>query len=275
MSAVTLETGDAYKDEVQRQWDRDPCGSQYVEEALPDTLAWFEEVERYRYDVYAPWMREVMEFDKHAGEHILEIGGGIGTDHAQFAKAGGIMHDLDLASGHLRLAQRNFELRGLKGTFRHGDGENIPFADNSFDLVYSNGVIHHTPNTARVVKEIYRVLKPGGRCIIMVYAENSIHYWRVLFGMLGLKNRELETASMGEIMSRHVELSEHGSKPLVKVYTARRLRQMFSDFTDIDICKRQLMREELPKALGWMPLDLAGRLMGWNLIIKARKPSLS
>ena len=158
------------------------------------------EVERYRYDIYAPWMREVMEFDRHAGEHILEIGGGIGTDHAQFAKAGGIMYDVDLASGHLELAKRNFELRGLQGTFRHGDAENIPFNDNSFDLVYSNGVIHHTPNTTQVVKEIYRVLKPGGRCIIMVYAENSLHYWRNYFsGRSDCSNTSLTPARWAKL----------------------------------------------------------------------------
>jgi ubiquinone/menaquinone biosynthesis C-methylase UbiE len=273
MSTVMLETGDTYKDEVQRQWDRDPCGAQYVKEAQPDTLEWFLEVERYRYDVYAPWMREVMEFDRHAGEHILEIGAGIGTDHAQFAKAGGIMYDIDLASGHLALAKRNFELRGLRGTFRHGDAENLPFNDNSFDLVYSNGVIHHTPKTSQVIKEIYRVLKPGGSCIIMVYAENSLHYWRILFGQIGLQQHELDTASMGDIMSRHVEISEHGSKPLVKVYTAKRLREMFSDFKNIRIDKRQLIRDELPQRLKWIPLGLAGRLFGWNLIIKACKPA--
>jgi len=273
MSTAMLETGDAYKDEVQRQWDRDPCGAHYVKEAQPDSLEWFLEVERYRYDIYAPWMREVMEFDRHPGEHILEIGAGIGTDHAQFAKAGGIMYDVDLAAGHLNLAKRNFELRGLQGTFRHGDAENIPFDGNSFDLVYSNGVIHHTPNTTQVVKEIYRVLKPGGGCIIMVYAENSLHYWRILFGQIGLRQHELGTASMGEIMSRHVEISEHGSKPLVKVYTAKRLRQMFSDFENIRIYKRQLIRDELPQRMKWMPVGLAGRLFGWNLIIKARKPA--
>src|SRR5205823_3425622 len=106
----------------------------------------------------------------------------------------------------------------------------------------------------------------------MVYAENSLHYWRILFARIGLQQHELDTASMGEIMSRHVEVSEHGSKPLVKVYTAKRLRQMFSDFEGIRIYKRQLMREELPKGLKWIRLGLAGRLFGWNLIIKARKP---
>lgn len=268
-----LETGDAYKDEVQRQWDQDPCGGQYVKDARPDTLDWFLEVEQYRYDVYAPWMREMMEFGRHSGEHILEIGAGIGTDHAQFAQAGGIMYDLDLSAGHLALARRNLQLRGFKGTFRHGDGETIPFPDNTFDLIYSNGVIHHTPNTKKVVAEIFRVLRPGGRCIIMVYAENSLHYWRMLFGMIGLAQGEITGASMGEIMSRHVELSEHGAKPLVKVYTARRLRQMFAAFEDMRIYKRQLMREELPPRIKWMPIGLAGRLMGWNLILKARKPA--
>ncbi|MGD0721628.1 MAG: heparinase II/III family protein [Roseiarcus sp.] len=271
MSAVSLETGDAYKDEVQRQWDRDPCGSHYVRAAAPDTLEWFLEIERYRYEVYAPWMAGVMEFAAHAGERILEIGAGVGTDHAQFARHGGVMHDLDLSAGHLKLAERNFQLRGLESTFRQGDVENIPYADESFDLVYSNGVIHHTPNAARAVREIHRVLKPGGRCIIMVYAENSLHYWRNLFAELGVVRGELEVASMGDIMSRHAELSEHGSRPLVKVYTARRLRRLFGAFEQIRICKRQMIRAELPRGLGWLPLDLAGRLMGWNLIVKARK----
>jgi ubiquinone/menaquinone biosynthesis C-methylase UbiE len=271
MSMPRLETGDRYKDETQRQWDLDPCGAQYVEAAKPDTLEWFLEAERFRYDVYAPWMREMMEFDQHAGEKILEVGAGMGTDHAQFARHGGVMHDIDLSAGHLALAQRNFELRGLAGSFHHGDAEALPFDDGSFDLVYSNGVIHHTPNTVRVTHEIHRVLKPGGRCIVMVYAENSLHYWRELFAKIGLRKGELDTASMGEIMSRHVELSAHGSKPLVKVYTARRIRKIFSRFEDVRIYKRQLTRTELPRLLHWMPIDLAGRLMGWNLILKARK----
>jgi ubiquinone/menaquinone biosynthesis C-methylase UbiE len=272
VSVVSAETGDFYKDQVQRQWDQDPCGSHYVEQAQPDTLEWFLEVERYRYDIYAPWMPKLMEFDRHAGECILEIGAGIGTDHAQFAKNGGIMHDLDLASGHLRLARRNFELRGLKGTFLHGDAEHIPFPDGAFDLVYSNGVIHHTPNTTRVIAEIYRVLKPGGRCIIMVYAENSLHYWRNLFAAYGIYRGDLEKTSMGDIMSRHVELSTHGSKPLVKVYTGSRSRHLFARFNNVRVYKRQLTREELPQRLRSFPLDLAGRLMGWNLILKAQRP---
>src|SRR5207253_2287024 len=78
---------------------------------------------------------------------ILEVGAGIGTDLAQFARNGGVVTDLDLSSGHLELAKENFALRGLPGQFILHDAETLPFDDNTFDVVYSNGVIHHTPNT--------------------------------------------------------------------------------------------------------------------------------
>jgi ubiquinone/menaquinone biosynthesis C-methylase UbiE len=268
-----LRTNDAYKDEVQRQWDRDACGSQYVKDAEPGTLEWYLEAERYRYGTYAPWMHEVMEFARHKGEQVLEIGAGMGTDLAQFARHGAICTDLDLSLGHLDHARTNFRLRGLNAEFRHGDGERLPFADDTFDVVYSNGVIHHTPNTDHVIADIHRVLKPGGKCIIMVYAENSLHYWRTLVWNLGYDQRMLDQVSIGELMSQKVEMSDHGSRPLVKVYSAARLRRMFSAFRSIEILKRQMVAEELPKALKWMPLDLAGRLMGWNLIVKGRKPA--
>ncbi|MBL0141881.1 MAG: methyltransferase domain-containing protein [Betaproteobacteria bacterium] len=265
-------TGDAYKDEVQNQWDNDPCGSHYVKVAQPHTLDWFAEAERYRYGEYGPWMAETMEFAGHAGEKVLEIGGGMGTDLAQFAKNGAIVTDLDLSSGHLALAKENFALRELEGTFVHHDAERIPFADGTFDVVYTNGVIHHTPNTQSVIGEIFRVLKPGGKAIVMVYAENSLHYWRNLVGWQGLVHGKLATRSIGDVMSETVELSEAGARPLVKVYTARRLRAMFAAFEDISIVKRQLIPVEVPRVLAWVPVETLGRHMGWNLVLKARKP---
>jgi ubiquinone/menaquinone biosynthesis C-methylase UbiE len=268
-----IETGDAYKDQVQNQWNNNPVGSQYVKHAQAHTLEWFKEVEAHRYGEYGPWMPDVMEFDKHKGERLLEIGGGMGTDLSQFARHGAIVTDIDLSAGHLALAQENFRLRGLQGTFIHHDAETLPFPDGSFDVVYSNGVIHHTPNTQAAIDEIYRVLAPGGKAIIMVYAENSLHYWGVQFGLLGLRGGLLHSASMGDIMSRSVEMTKNDARPLVKVYTARRLRAMFSRFTDVEIVKRQLTAPELPSFARWVPLDLAGRLVGWNLIVKARKPA--
>jgi ubiquinone/menaquinone biosynthesis C-methylase UbiE len=271
-TATALETGDRYKDEVQRQWDRDACGSHYVKDVEVGTLDFYVEAERYRYGIYAPWMPGVMEFAGHRGKKLLEVGAGMGTDHAQFAKHGAITTDYDLSSGHLAHAKRNFELRGLKGEFVHGDGETMPFDDATFDVVYSNGVIHHTPNTDLVIKEMRRVLKPGGRIIIMVYAENSLHYWRNLVIEIGIDKHELERRSIGDIMSETVEISEHGSRPLVKVYTPARLRGMFADFRDVRVLQRQLVPEERPNWLTWVPAPILGRMMGWNLIVKANKP---
>jgi ubiquinone/menaquinone biosynthesis C-methylase UbiE len=267
-----LATGDYYKDEVQRQWDRDPCGSQYAKSTAPDTLEWYLEVERHRYGVYGPWMPKLMEFAQHRGERLLELGAGLGTDHAQFAKNGAITTDLDLSAGHLEHARRNFALRGLHGEFVHGDAENMPFGDGTFDIVYSNGVIHHTPNTARVVDEMFRVLKPGGKVIVMVYAENSLHYWRNLLYGIGIGRDRLGRSSMGEIMSESVELSEHGSKPLVKVYTRPRLERLFHRFERRRIWQRQMTPEERPAWLRHVPVHWLERVMGWNLIIKAHKP---
>ena len=267
-----LATDDKYKVETQKQWDVDACGSHYVQNAAQDTLDWYLEAETYRYGTYAPWMPRVMEFDKYSGKKVLEIGAGMGTDLAQFAKHGAFVTDLDLSAGHLNHARKNFELRGLQGEFKHGDGEYLPFGDNTFDVVYSNGVIHHTPDTTRVIGEIRRVLKPGGRAIIMVYAENSLHYWRNLFGEIGIRQGDLASVSIGEIMSQHVEISEHGQRPLVKVYTGERLRRMFGAFDAITICKRQMLPQEVPRLLRWMPVSLVQRLAGWNLIVKANKP---
>jgi ubiquinone/menaquinone biosynthesis C-methylase UbiE len=267
-------TGDAYKDEVQKQWDNDPAGSHYVKKADPHTLEWFKEVEAYRYGTYGPWMFETMEFGQHAGKQLLEVGGGIGTDLSQFATHGAITTDVDLSSGHLELAKENFERRGLTGRFIHQDAETLPFDDNTFDVVYSNGVIHHTPNTANVVAEMRRVLKPGGKAIVMVYAENSLHYWRNLVWAIGIKEAALWRQSMGEIMSRSVERSDNAAaRPLVKVYTPARLRNLFAAFTDIEIVQRQMVAEEKPRLLTRVPLPLMGKMMGWNLVIKARKPA--
>lgn len=267
-------TDDYYKEQVQDQWNEDACGSHYVEKAEEGTLEWYLEAERYRYGTYGPWMPSVMEFSKHRGKKVLEVGGGMGTDHAQFAKHGALTTDLDLSAGHLEHAKRNFRLRGLKGEFVHGDGEALPFPNNTFDVVYSNGVIHHTPDTLGVVRDMLRVLKPGGKAIIMVYAENSWHYWYEQVLRLGIEQGHLAGQSMGWVMSGSVEKSSKGQRPLVKVYTRKRLRTMFetAGFQNISIVQRQMVKGELPQFLSWVPVSVAGRFVGWNLILKARKP---
>ena len=82
----------------------------------------------------------------------------------------------------------------------------------------------------------------------------------------------LNRFSMGEIMSRHVERGPDGTRPLVKVYSRKRIRALFRDFADVQVVQRQLMPEERPRGLRWVATDRLGRVAGWNLILKARKP---
>jgi ubiquinone/menaquinone biosynthesis C-methylase UbiE len=122
-----------------------------------------------------------------------------------------------------------------------------------------------------MVSEMYRVLRPGGRVIVMVYAENSLNYWRTIVYWRGLKEGQLGDSSIGAILSRSVENSGTDARPLVKVYTRARLRQLFRQFTNIEIVQKQLRPDELPRLL--RPFRSAvERVAGWNLIIKATKP---
>jgi SAM-dependent methyltransferase len=99
-------------------------------------------------------------------------------------------------------------------------------------------VLHHTPNTQRAVTEILRVLKPGGRAIVMFYAESSLQYWRNLVWYYGLRSGDLASRSMSDIMSRTVERTGNEARPLVKVYTKRRLRALFKNFAGIQILQQ-------------------------------------
>src|SRR5262249_38073443 len=138
----------------------------------------------------------------------------------------------------------------------------LPFDADSFDLVYSNGVIHHTPNTRQIVDEIFRVTRPGGRAIVMVYAENSLQYWRNLVWHYGLKSGALARRSMADIMSGSVERTGNDARPLVKVYTKARIRSLFTNFTDVRIVQRQISPELVPRRLRLF-LPVVERLAGW------------
>jgi SAM-dependent methyltransferase len=98
-----------------------------------------------------------------------EIGLGLGADHEKFAEAGAILHGIDLTERSVRLTKLRLLLRGLISDIRVGDAESLPYESNSFDLIYSWGVIHHTPDTVRAAQEILRVLKPGGEFKVMIY----------------------------------------------------------------------------------------------------------
>lgn len=164
---------DELKQQVQDYWNKETCGT-WVTDSTKFTKEYFEDIEKDRYEKQ-PEILEFAEFDKFAGQKLLEVGVGAGTDFVQWVRGGAKAYGIDLTEEAIRHLDYRLELYGLKAEgFKVADCENLPFEDNTFDIVYSWGVIHHTPNTLKALDEIIRVLKPNGLAKIMIYNRKSV-----------------------------------------------------------------------------------------------------
>ena len=205
------------KTRVQSFWQNLPCDSWFTNEKW-GTPAFYRTLDEHRYKVH-PRLHSAVGFEKTRGLRVLEIGCGCGSEAERFARAGAHCTALDLTNAAVSITQRRFQLAGLEGRFTQGDAENLPFADGSFDLVYSHGVLHHTPDTPRTIREVYRVLAPGGRAVIMLYYRNSFNYQvnlrvvrrlraHLLKSELGLKLARKIWHEPEEELRRHAELMQ-------------------------------------------------------------------
>src|SRR6476660_5847037 len=144
------------KDRVRAFWQQNPCGTKFAD-ASPGSRRFYELVEEHRYK--KEWhIPEAAGFVHSKNLSVLEVGCGLGTDGAQFALAGADYTGIDLTDAAVDLARRRFDLFNLPGAFQTADAENLDFPDKSFDVVYSHGVLHHTPDIIRAVQEVHRVL---------------------------------------------------------------------------------------------------------------------
>ena len=149
------------KADVREFWEAEACGERYGEEQ-----------DRVRYEL-EPEILGFADFGAAAGKRVLEIGVGMGADLVRWAAAGAKVTGVDLTDRAVGLAQERLAQRGLNAEVRVADAEALPFADGQFDIVYSWGVLHHTPDTAKAVAEALRVLAPGGRLRVMMYHRHS------------------------------------------------------------------------------------------------------
>lgn len=181
------------KAKIRAFWDAKPCGTAFTD-CKEATKEFFDSIEEHRYRTHYH-IPELIDFARYKDKRILEIGCGVGTDLRQFARVGEVT-GIELSEESIRLAKKGFELFGYQGSFLIGDGENLGFKDNSFDLVYSFGVLHHTPNTQKAIDEIYRLLKPNGEAIIMLYYRYSFIYIVNILLIRGIYRRKLKNLSM-------------------------------------------------------------------------------
>jgi ubiquinone/menaquinone biosynthesis C-methylase UbiE len=254
MTAGATET----KEEVRSFWSRTPCGS-WDATAAEGTREYYDQIEARRYEL-EPFIREYARFDQAAGLSLLEIGVGVGTDHVQFARSGADLSGVDLTERSVELVRQRLALEGLWSRLQVADAEALPFASDSFDVVYSWGVLHHTPDTARAMSEAVRVLRPGGRLCVMVYAR---HAW-VSYG-LWLRNGPLSRRplrSISDVLHHHME--SLGTKG----YTKRELRRMLSGVDRLEI-EKVATPYDVEYAGGLA--RLTGRQLGFFMVARGRK----
>jgi ubiquinone/menaquinone biosynthesis C-methylase UbiE len=126
-------------------------------------------------------------FAEQKGKKVLEIGCGNGADGVMFAQAGAEYTGVDLTEAAVEATRIHFQVMGLKGTFQIENAERLSFPDESFDFVYSHGVLHHTPHPENAFSELRRVLKPGGKAVLMLYHKHSFNYYVRIMGYMRLR----------------------------------------------------------------------------------------
>ncbi len=162
---------------VRRFWDDRPCNLRHSPRE-PGSREYFDEVERRKYFV-EPHIPRFADFGRWAGKRVLEIGCGIGTDTISFARAGARVTAVDLSERSLTMARRRAEVYGVDVRFLAADAERLSdvVPVEPYDLVYSFGVLHHTPHPDVALAQVRRYLQPGGTLKLMMYHRRS---WKVL-----------------------------------------------------------------------------------------------
>jgi ubiquinone/menaquinone biosynthesis C-methylase UbiE len=254
-----------HKVAVKEFWEESSCGEIY---AVGDTRrAQFDEQAAVRYAL-EPYIFDFADFPSAAGKDVLEIGVGMGADHLEWAKAGPrSLTGIDLTQRAVDNTTERLGIYGLTSTVRTADAEQLPFADGAFDVVYSWGVLHHSPDTPRAIGEVHRVLRPGGRAVVMVYHRRSIVgflLWVRYALLTGHPGRSLET-----IYDQYLE------SPGTKAYTEQQARELFRAFATVKTDIRLSVGDTMEGAAGQRhpgPLLTLARSLWPRAIIKRFLP---
>jgi SAM-dependent methyltransferase len=249
-------------DAIQRYWNERIHDLEMTDHPV-GTREFFDDLEDYRYDKLH-YLPRLVDFSAYRGRTLLEVGCGIGTDLVRFAQGGAQVTGVDLSSTAVELARKNFALHGVAAQdLRVANGEALPFADGTFDVVYGHGVVQYTANAPQLIRECHRVLKPGGEAIFMVY------------------NRVSWLNALSKLMK--VQL-EHEDAPVLEKYSIAEFKALLAPFADVRIVPERFpVKSRLHK--GWKGVAFNTlfvgtfnalprawvRPLGWHLMAFCRK----
>jgi ubiquinone/menaquinone biosynthesis C-methylase UbiE len=278
------------ENEIREFWQTHPCGAELVgdlsEESRRQYLDFFERYDNYRYTTEAHILKNLDRIGLR-DKRILEIGLGQGADAEQIARRGGIYSGVDLTDESVKRTTVRFTLKGLAfERIEQTSALDLPFGDDSFDIVFSHGVLHHIPEIEKAESEIHRVLRPDGRLIVMLYAKWSLNYLLSIsvarrLGLLamyglgsegnGIYRDHLNNAKKAGIwnylaMKNFIHVSTDGPfNPYSKVYGLREIGEDFPDFETVETHKEFMHAPPLP--VGGLPLS---SILGWHLWAELR-----
>lgn len=201
----------------------------------------------------------LFDYARYRGKPVLEVGCGLGCMAMNWAQQGALVTAVDLNPVAVDQTRRRFDVFGLTGDIREADAEALPFADASFDFVYSWGVLHHTPGPRQAIAELRRVLKAGGRVGVMLYNRRSLLYWFLVRWQEGFVNMERRWLAELELASRYADGDRREGNPHTWPVTAREIRRdLFRDFADVEV---RVLGTDVPNVLNiWAP-ELGTRIM--------------
>jgi SAM-dependent methyltransferase len=246
------------KTSVRQYWEFEPCGRS-LSSSDPGSLSFFDEIERRRYE-QEPFIMSFAEFERWGNCRVLEIGVGVGTDFTRFVRAGAEATGIDLTEAAVSLVRRRLELEHLAAEVRVADAESLPFEDGTFDLVYSWGVLHHTPDTVRAIAEAHRVLRPGGQARIMLYSRRSwvaLGVW-LRYGLIGGR----PWRSISSLLADHME------SPGTKAFTQSELESLFHRFSRVAFTR---FVTPYDRRVGGPLTRIGRRRFGWFVGITAER----
>lgn len=262
-----------YKENTRKHWNANPCEAHEPGSAMQMTKEYFDELTLKRYEDQKWLLEEIHTLDVK-GKKVLEIGYGMGTDHLELSKMGGDMYGISITPGDKKIVDERFKLYGKHTETTVADAEDLPYASDFFDFVYSFGVLHHTPNFEKSVSEIYRVLKKDGECFIAVYNKNSMFFWWSVFLWTWILNGSFRKYSLQERLSL-IEYPNDDPNLVVKLYTKKQLKRIMKEagFHIESISVNHLNRKSIEhnKIFSDKFISRMATKWGWYLIVKAKK----